>query len=265
MTSEQDIGSVSRVALTRLPTPITLQTLLAGMLLIALYVANVSSLRAFVVVAVGVVALWVWDIIDNATDHGIAISPYPPLVAVAASAWGAFRFGFGGFAAGTAIGVAFTLSLGIFDETFRAIRPIAHSVLASLLAGLAAGGLVLLRLRWNLEVIAFLVVMVVALVAATVARQLQEQYPLFDANIAALAGGALAGLVVGLLSSLSVGSVFVAAVAAAGGLVAGTTAGSLLRWRQISLLTPAPGALTMLDGPLFAAAVFWLALVTLTG
>ncbi len=258
-------GSVSRRALTDMPTPLTLQTLLAGMLIVALFVANLSGLRAFVVVVVGVVGLWVWDMMESGRRHGLLLSPYPPLIAVIAAAWGAFRFGFEGFAVATVIAVAATLVWTVFRPAYRGIRPIANTTMAALLGGLSAGPLVLLRMRWDIEVNGFLLVVVLALAAATAARAFQVQYPLFDANIAALAGAAVAGLVTGLVSSLSIAATFVAAVAAAGGLVAGSTAGSLLRWDRISLVTAAPGTLTMLDGPLLAAGVYWLALVGLTG
>ncbi len=66
------------------------------------------------------------------------------------------------------------------------------------------------------------------------------------------------------MSSVDTSGVFVASVAAAGGLVAGRTAGSLLRTGRISLTEEAPGALSLMDGPLLAGGIFWLAMVTLS-
>jgi hypothetical protein len=93
----------------------------------------------------------------------------------------------------------------------------------------------------------------------------QDRVPLLDPNISALAGAALAGLIAGSVSSLSLSVTFVAAVSASGGLVAGRTAGSLLRSGQVRLLDRAPGALSMLDGPMLAAGIYWLAVITLSG
>ncbi len=259
------IGQVSREALTRVESPLTLQSLLAAMLLVALFVANLTSLRAFVVVVVGVVGLWAWDLTDTAGRNQTDLNPLPVFAGVAAAAWGSYRWGFEGLAVATAVTVAVAFGWAIFRPTERTAKRLSNTALASLLAALSTGPLILLRMRTETEVTAYVIVMVVALVTSEVARQFQHRYPLFDANLAALAAAAAAGLVVGAaFSELSLSATFVAAVASAGGIVAGQTAGSLLRTGHISLLQRAPGALPMMDGILLASAIFWLAIITLS-
>jgi hypothetical protein len=262
--SQRDFTDNSRQALLEIEGPVTLQSVLTAMLLLALFVANVSGLRSFVVVVVGVVALWAWDVTENAAAADIAINPLPIVIAPAAAAVSAYRWGFDGFAVAVAGALAATLAWMIFRKDHRDLKDLAATGLAVIVGTTGAGALTLLRMRWNIEVNAFLAVMAAALATGLVARWLQIRFALFDPNIGALTAAAIVGLLAGLVSSLELSPVFVASVAAAGGLVAGQTAGSLLRSGRISLTEDAPGALSPMDGPLLAVGVFWLAMVTLT-
>lgn len=262
MIDDAPLGSISRQALLAGDSPWSIQTLLAAMLLASLLVGNLLSLQVFVVVAVAVVSLWTWDVVDFGSER---LNPYPLFVTVGAAAWGSYRWGFDGFAVATVGAVAVTLVWAIAVSGERELDRLAVTAMASLLTALAVGPLVLLRLRWDVEVNGYLAVVVVALAASMAALWVQDRLPLLDPNIAALGGAALGGLVAGSVSGLSLSVTFVAAVSAAGGLVAGRTAGSLLRTGQVRLLERAPGALTMLDGPLLAAGIYWLAVITLSG
>ncbi len=254
----------SRQALLSLDSPVTLQSVLTTMLLVALFVGNVSGLRAFVVVVVGVVALWAWDLTENSANANVSINALPVVLAPVASAWGAYRWGFEGFAVATVGGLALVLAFTIFEKKHRTLDDLAATGLAIIVGSTGAGALTLLRMRWDIEVNVFLAVVAAALVASLVARWLQVRFALFDPNIAVLVAAAAVGLLAGLTSSIELSPVFVASVAAAGGLVAGQTAGSLLRRGSISLTEESPGALSLMDGPLLAAGIFWLAMVTLT-
>jgi len=256
---------VSREALTSTESPWSIQTLLGAMLLIALLVGNIVSLQAFVVVVVAVAGLWVWDLADFATRAGNAVNVYALFATVASVAWGSYVWGFEGFAGGLILGVAVSLIWAIGVAKERELARLSETILGSLLVSMSVGPLILLRMRWDIEVNAFLFVIAVALAASMVAILFQDRVPLLDPNISALAGAALAGLIAGSVSSLSLSVTFVAAVSASGGLVAGRTAGSLLRSGEVRLLDRAPGALSMLDGPMLAAGIYWLAVITLSG
>ncbi|MDH3471641.1 MAG: hypothetical protein OEM94_10025 [Acidimicrobiia bacterium] len=262
--TDQTTTGVSRQALTATESPISVQSLLATMLLAAMLAGNVVSLQAFVIVVTGVAALWVWDLTDFAAKGSTPMNPYPLLVAVAASAWGSYRWGFDGFAVATVVTTAATLLWAVFVPAERGLERLAATSLGALVAALAVGPLVLLRMRSDVEVNAFLLIMGAALVASLIALSVQDRLPLLDPSIAALAAAALAGLIAGSVSGLSLSVTFVAAVSAAGGLVAGRTAGSILRSGRIMLLERAPGALTLVDGVLVAAGIYWLAIVVLS-
>jgi len=261
---DQSGTGVSREALTSTENPVSIQSLLAAMLLAALLAGNVVSLQAFVIVVTGVAALWVWDLSDFARRQSTPINPYPLLVAVATTAWGSYRWGFDGFAVATVLAVMVTLVWAVFVPGERGLQRMASTALGALLVAVAVGPLVLLRMRSDVEVNAFLFIMAAALVASLVALFFQDRLPLLDPNIAGLAAAALAGLIAGSVSSLSLSVTFVAAVSAAGGLVAGRTAGSLLRSGQIMLLERAPGSLTLMDGVLSAAGIYWLSVIVLS-
>jgi hypothetical protein len=262
--SQADFTPESREALLSLESPITVRSVLAAMLLMALFVANVSGLRSFVVVVVAVAALWAWDLADNAAKSAVPLNAIPVMISPAVAALGAYRWGFDGFAVATVVALALTLTWSILTTSHRSLNSLSASGLAVIMGTTGAGALTLLRMRWDIEVNAFLAVIAAALVVGLVARSLQVRYPLFDPNIGALVAGALVGLIAGLVSSVELSPVFVASVAATGGLVAGQTAGSLLRSGHITLTEEAPGPLSLMDGPLLAAAVFWLAMATLT-
>lgn len=256
---------VSREALTSSESPWSIQTLLGGMLLVALLVANIVSLQAFVVVVVAVASLWAWDLADFASRAGNPLNPYALFATIGAVAWASYVWGFEGFAGGLIFGVAVGLVWAVAVAKERELARLSETVLGSLLVSMSVGPLILLRMRWDIEVNAFLFVIVVALAAALTALLFQDRVPLLDPNITALAGAALAGLIAGSVSGLSLSVTFVAAVSASGGLVAGRTVGSLLRSGEVRLLERAPGALSMLDGPMLAAGIYWLAAITLSG
>jgi hypothetical protein len=262
--SQADFTPESRQALLAFDSPVTLRSVLTAMLLLALFVANLSGLRAFVVVVVAVVALWVWDLADNAAKAAVPLNPLPVMVASAAAAWGAYRWGFEGFAVASVGGLALALAWSVVTKAHRTLPSLAATGLAVIIGTSGAGALTLLRMRWDIEVNALLAMIAVALVVGVLARWLQQRQPLLDPNIGALVAGALVGLIAGLTSSVELSAVFVASVAAAGGLVAGQTAGWLLRTGHISLTEEAPGPLSLVDGSLLAAAIFWVAMATLT-
>ena len=262
--TQTDFTTESRQALLSFASPVTTQSVLTAMLLVALFVANITGLRAFVVTVVAIAGLWAWDLTDTASKSGVPLNPYPVVIAPAAAALGAYRWGFEGFAIATVAAIVLVLVWSVIFKTNRDLTSLAATGLAAMVGASGAGSLVLLRMRWDIEVNAFIAVIAGAVVVGVLARWFQQRYPLFDPNIGALVAGAIIGLVAGLVSSVDLSPVFVASVAAAGGLVAGNTAGSMLRTGHISLTDDPPGPLGLMDGPMLAAAIFWLAMVTLT-
>jgi molybdopterin converting factor small subunit len=238
--------------------------LLAAALVVALLLASTISLQAFVVALVAVAGVWLWDLAGYTVARGVALNAYPLFVAVVAPAWGAYRWGFEGFAFATVVALAATLVWALFRPEFRAVDSLAASGLVVVLVAVGVGSMVLIRLRSTDELTAFVVVIGAAVLAGWFAALAERRMTLLDPNIAALAGAIIAGAIAGTQWGPGWNIVFVASVVAAAGLVAGRAIGSLLRSGQILLVDPPPGYLAMLDGPFLAAGLFWLGLALLT-
>ncbi len=229
---------------------------MAGGLGLALVLANLASLRWFVVVLVAVAGVWLWDLAGNAAGRGLPVNAYPAFATAVGAAVGAYRWGFAGFAFALVAGVALMLVWALAEPQFRPVESSALTGLLVVSAALATGPLVLLRLRATDLVTSFVVVVVLAIVASRVIGVFAADTPLADANLAALAGAFGGGLIAGAVFG-DLATMMVAAVVAAAGLVAGRAFGSLLRAGQIFLSADPPGFLASLDGPLFAAGLFW--------
>lgn len=236
--------------------------LMAAGLALAILLANFTSLRWFVVVLVAVAGVWLWDLAGNTAARGLDVNAFPAFAAAAAAAAGAYRWGFGGFAFALVAGIALMLVWSFAEPRFRGVESSALNGLLVVAAALATGPLVLLRLRESDLVTAFFLVAVLALVAARAVGVLAADSPLADANLAALAGALAGGLLAGLIFD-DLATMLVASVVAAAGLVAGRALGSLLRAGQIYLSADPPGFLAALDGPLFAAGLFWVSFALL--
>ncbi|MCL1598599.1 MAG: hypothetical protein M3094_05410, partial [Actinomycetia bacterium] len=190
-----------------------------------------------------------------------AFVAYPALIGTVAAATGAYAWGFGGFAGGMAIGIMVSVSWPIFDKASRDFRRTAATTLVSVVASAASAGLVLLRLVGSYAVVAFLLVIVFALVGAWVAGAYGAQIQSIDANVGALLGALGAGLIAGLIiNELDIAAGLLGGVSAAAGVIAGRALGSMLRTGSVLHTDNAPGTLALFDGAILAGPFFWLAL-----
>lgn len=243
------------------PTTQAFQLILVLALTGAMIIANYARLEVFVFVTVGAALAWIWDIRDMAEARGQTFNIIPTMVTVTAAANGAYAWGFAGYAGGIALGVGVTLTWAVFVPHRRSLNDIAVSMLVGLAGGAASGALVLVRMRTVEEITAFIVITFLAGIAAWAAYRYHEQVPWLDANVALVATAGLSGLAAGFLADvLSPTAVFLAALAAGAGLVGGRVLGSLLRSGSVIHTERAPGLLTMFDGALIAAPLFWLGL-----
>jgi molybdopterin converting factor small subunit len=239
------------------------QSALVATLVGALLIANYVSLQVFVFVVVGAGMAWAWDLTDTARHTATArLNPFPVFLGIAVAANGAYGWGFAGFAYGTILAVAWALIWGLFDRASRSFEVLATTVLVTVFAALGAGTVVLLRMRTEEEVTVFVAMAAIAVAATWAAIAFGERVPLLDPNISSLVAALIVGIVAGaLLDRLTVTVLVLAAVAAAAGLIGGRTFGSLLRTGGVRHTEQPPGVLSVLDGPVLAAGLFWLALV----
>lgn len=234
-------------------------SLLSVALVISLLAVAWAAEEWFVIVAVGAVMAWVWDVSETAVRTRDSFVVYPPLVATAASGGLAYAYGFEGFAGAIAVGLVISASWPIFDRNHREFRTTAATALVSTVAAAAAGGLVLVRLTGSYAVLAFVVIAVVALIGAWAAGTYGQAIQSVDANVGALLGALVAGLIVGLvIDELDIAAGLLGAVAVAAGVIAGRALGSMLRTGSVIHTEHAPGSLALFDGAVAAAPLFWL-------
>ncbi len=235
---------------------------LLGLILLATFlIANVISIEALTFAAVGGALAWLWDINDTMAERRALIAAIPAFVAATAVGTATYHWGTVGFAAGMALGLMVVLTWPLFDQGSRDLRVMAPTVLAAMTAGAGTGGLVLARLDSDVNVTAFLVIMVFGAVAAWLVRRFLPNLAGVDPNLAAAIGVLIGALVVGFTAeSMSPAVALVAGAAAVAGWFAGRVIGSMLRSGDVAHTTRGPGLLTAIDGVVLAAAAFWVGL-----
>lgn len=233
--------------------------ILSFALLISLLAVAWAPEEWFVLVAVGAVLAWVWDVSETAQATGDSFVVFPPLIAATAAGAFTYAWGFDGYAGATALGLAIAVTWPVFDRGSRDFRTIATTALVTTVAASAAGGLVLIRLTGSYAVVAFVLITVFALGGAWIAGTYGQAIQSVDANVGALLGALLAGLIAGLvIPELDIAAGMLGAVAVAAGIIAGRALGSMLRTGTVVHTQNAPGSLAMFDGVIVAAPLFWL-------
>ncbi|MFO7701080.1 MAG: MoaD/ThiS family protein [Acidimicrobiia bacterium] len=233
--------------------------ILSFALVVSLLAVAWAAEEWFVIVAVGAVLAWVWDVSETAQATRDSFVVFPPLIAASASGAFAYAWGFDGYAGATALGLAIAVTWPVFDRSARDFRTTAATTLVTTIAASAAGGLVLIRLTGSYAVVAFVLITVLALGGAWIAGAYGQAIQSVDANVGALLGALLAGLVAGLvITELDIAAGMLGAVAVAAGIIAGRALGSMLRTGTVVHTENAPGSLAMFDGAIVAAPLFWL-------
>ena len=231
-------------------------------LLLTIGVGNLSdSPEVLVFVAVGAAIAWLWDVGDALTSRRASVQVIPAMIAAAAAANGAYGWGAEGFAGGMAIGLMIVLVWALADRRSRSVEAIAGTALLGLVAGLGTGGLVLVHLREPQgadEVSLFFVLATGAGLAAWAVGRLAPNSAGVDPNVAGLAAALIGGLVAGVVAeTLTFPVTILVSVAVGAGFIAGRTLGSIGRTGTVVHTARAPGLLTMFDGPIVAAGLFW--------
>lgn len=235
--------------------------LLSVALVVALIAVAWADPTWFVFVAVGAILAWVWDLSESSKRAREPFVIFPPLVGATFGAVGAYAWGFSGFAGAMALAIMIAVSWPIFDTRHREFRSTSATTLVTVIATAASAGLVLIRLTGSYAVVAFILVTVFALVGAWVAGAYGQKIQSVDANVGALLGALLAGLLSGvLITEMDMAAGLLGGIAAAAGVIAGRTLGSMLRTGEISHTEDPPGALAMFDGAAIAAPLFWIAI-----
>ena len=239
----------------------TAATLLPLSLLAALFIAAWIPVEGFVIIAVGSVLAWVWDIADVRGSRDAVFNIWPALIACAVVGSATYAWGFEGFAGGLALALVVTFTWPVFDAGVRDIQMTAITGTAAVTAGVAVGGLVLLRMMSTTAAAVFVIVVVVAIISSTLAQTYGNRVQSLDPNVGALLGALVAGLLAGVfVGDIDLAAALIGAVAIAAVLIGGHAYGSVLRNGTIVYTLRPPGVLSPIDGVLLAAPLFWLTL-----
>ena len=224
-----------------------------------------ASNEAFTVAAVGVSVAWLWDIRDAYRARGGFVRIVPAMLAVAATANGAYRWGTSGLAGGLAVGIGILLIWAVLDRGQRSLDAVSLSLLSGVTAALGAGALVIVRLRSPAEAGTFLAIAGAASGAAWFAQRSATATGGVDPNLAGLLAGIAAAAISGYVAeTVDIVNALIAGALAGGGFIAGRTIGASIRLGNVMHTVRGPGLLTAFDGPLVASAIFWIALLLVT-
>jgi molybdopterin converting factor small subunit len=227
-------------------------------LVLAVGVGNFVSPELFVFVTVGTALAWLWDVRDALVTRGAPVQIIPVMAAAAAGANGAYGWGAAGLAGGLAVGLIIVLTWAVVDRRARSIDAVANGALLGIASGLATGGLTLVHLRDEDELTLFLALAAAVAIAAWAADRFAPPTAGIDPNVAGLLTALVAGVATGLATDiLTLAVLILVSVAMGAGFIAGRVLGSLARTGAVLHTARAPGMLTVFDGPMVAAGLFW--------
>lgn len=245
----------------RVATPVLSTPLLPLVAWAVLLAANVGSAKWFAVVTVGVAGAWVWDSFDEASRRGARIVRWPALIAIVGVVGSAWAWSSEGLGVAVALSVLLALVWAVFTPTMHSVDSAGGTVLATLVVGVAAGSLVLVRLgaHGQSRITAFLVMLLVAHVVMWL-RLGSDDTGFLDPHTAAAIGALIAGVAAGVIWDTSLLAMVIAAAAVAAAFLAGRAFGSSLRTGELFLLEDLPGFLVPLDAGVIAAPLYWVVL-----
>jgi molybdopterin converting factor small subunit len=243
-------------------SPAGMELILVVVVAAALFLANGISVQWLAVTAVLAGGVWAFDLAEVTSRRGMLVGAVPLMVAICGSALATYRFAVPGMAGAMVGSGLVALTWSVLNPRFRPIESVAATTLISIVAAAGTSAMVLLRLRSEDEMLAFLVIVSISIAGSWIADQARVRIldPLVIGILGAVAGGVIAGSV--WLDDLW--ATLVAAGAAAMAIVAGRNLGTLLRAGGFFVSGPVPGSLHYLDGVVMAAGAFWLIIDLLT-
>lgn len=229
----------------------------------ALMGAAAVSVEATAVAAAAVASLWALDVAWSAGFGGLQLSPIPAVLGAGLTAGASYGYGLEGFGAAVAGAVVLALLAVVIRPPLRPLGNSSGTLLIAVTSALLAGGFTVVRMRSAEESYVLGAVVGAAALAAWLVARSMTQAQRLDANLTAVVAGTVTGVLAGLGWGDSDGAVFLAAVAATAGFVAGRTAGGMFRLGYVVLAQQSPGYLAVVDGAFFATGAYWLVLALL--
>lgn len=230
--------------------------LLAGLMLV-LIVANTLDTAIVVAVWVGVVALWVVDLVNASSDNDFRLHTQPILASVLVSMAIANTLGLLGLGIGVAVSMVLVLGWAVVRPSARDLTSIGASALGAAIASLAVASLLLARSvadGGDRQVAGLLIVIAVG---ALVGRWTEvSRSRLFDPYLVGPVLMVVVAVAVAYLSGFDLLAWFFIGLLLACATIAGRGIGLAFRTGAIRLTVRPVGLLASLDGPMLAVAVF---------
>ena len=234
--------------------------LLAGMML-ALIVTNTLDIAIVVAVWVGVVAIWVVDLVNASSDNDFRLHTQPILASVLVSMAIANTLGLLGLGIGVAVSMVLVMGWAVVRPSARDLTSIGASAVGAVIASLAVGSLLLARSvadGGDRQVAGLLIVIAVG---ALVGRWTEvSRSRLFDPYLVGPVLMVVVAVAVAYLSGFDLLAWFFIGLLLALATIAGRGIGLAFRTGAIRLTSRPGGLLAALDGPMLAVAVFMPAL-----
>ncbi|MXY77328.1 MAG: MoaD/ThiS family protein [Acidimicrobiia bacterium] len=230
--------------------------LLAGLMLV-LIVANTLDIAIVVAVWVGVVALWVIDLVNASSDSDFGLHTQPILASVLVSMAIANTLGLLGLGIGVAVSMVLVMGWAVVRPSARDLTSMGASALGAVIASLAVASLLLARSvadGGDRQVAGLLIVIAVG---ALVGRWTEvSRSRLFDPYLVGPVLMVVVAVAVAYLSGFDLLVWFFIGLLLACATIAGRGIGLAFRTGAIRLTARPRGLLAALDGPMLAVAVF---------
>ena len=241
---------------TALPRNEGYENLFLAAAVVALLAASAYGVAVFAAALVGVAAIWAVDIAANASSRDLVVDYAPLLTSIVVSVLTTFGFGASGLGIAAMLSVVVSLAWAVFRPEARDLTSMAATLMASLMAALCVGSLLLTRVSTlGEEKVAGFIIMALAgaLVGHTVGRMKRQ---LVDQFMASAVATVVAAVAVAAMSNLDLLEWFFIGLVVAISFISGRGIGAAFRTGQVYLSHRVDGSLAALDGPILAAGVF---------
>ena len=241
---------------TALPRNEGYENLFLAAAVVALLAASAHGVAVFAAALVGVAAIWAVDIAANASSRDLVVDYAPLLTSIVVSVLTTFGFGASGLGIAAMLSVVVSLAWAVFRPEARDLTSMAATLMASLMAALCVGSLLLTRVSTlGEEKVAGFIIMALAgaLVGHTVGRMKRQ---LVDQFMASAVATVVAAVAVAAMSNLDLLEWFFIGLVVAISFISGRGIGAAFRTGQVYLSHRVDGSLAALDGPILAAGVF---------
>ncbi len=257
------IPPVSGGALTQSTNTPSLDSVLSAAVLGIFALGLTLSTGIWVVLAVGGVLGWVWDVSETMRTRGARVNVAAAMIGSALGANAAWAWGYVGVAVAVSVAAIVPMAWAVTGSNHRNLANLSHTATLSVVGTLASGSLVMVRIT-SLEQTRMLLLVAgltgLGVWIATRQTNPTAQVSTFDANTATLGAALIGGIASTFLTKgISMPAAALVAVITALGMIAGRSIGSLIRTDQVLHTTTSPGRLTGLDSMTVGVAAFWMA------